>query len=300
MNKIKRNYLTTVVFLLLTVRALAQDSIFTYLPLEQARLQPYKMQVTYNKTSHLLFPSPIRYVDLGSDLLVANKAEPVGNVLRIKSAVRDFEEETNFSVITEDGKFYSFDVFYSSYPDALSYDLLKMQRSHERQYIADVLFEDIRGSSSSLTELIMENLYEKSSKTIKHISSRSYGIQFSVRALHVNDSKFFFTLEVKNSSNVSYEIDLVNFKIIDKKNLKRMVVQDKILEPIRVYFPTMTASHHSEISGVYLLDQFTLLKDQVLEIEILEKNGGRHQKVQLDNKDLIQARLINGLNIKTN
>ncbi len=300
MNKIKRNYLTTVVFLLLTVRALAQGSIFTYLPLEEARLQPYKMQVTYNKTSHLLFPSPIRYVDLGSDLLVANKAEPVGNVLRIKSAVRDFEEETNFSVITEDGKFYSFDVFYSSYPDALSYDLLKMQRSNERQYIADVLFEDLRGSSSSLTELIMENLYEKSSKTIKHISSRSYGIQFSVRALHVNDSKFFFTLEVKNSSNVSYEIDLVNFKIIDKKNLKRTVVQDKILEPIRVYFPTMTASHHSEISGVYLLDQFTLLKDQVLEIEILEKNGGRHQKVQLDNKDLIQARLINGLNIKTN
>lgn len=299
MNKIKRNYLTTVVFLLLTVRALAQDSIFTYLPLEEARLQPYKMQVTYNKTSHLLFPSPIRYVDLGSDLLVANKAEPVGNVLRIKSAVRDFEEETNFSVITEDGKFYSFDVFYSSYPDALSYDLLKMQRSNERQYIADVLFEDLRGSSSSLTELIMENLYEKSSKTIKHISSRSYGIQFSVRALHVNDSKFFFTLEIKNSSNMSYETDLVNFKIIDKRNLKRTVVQDKLLEPVRVYFPTMTASHHSDISGVYLLDQFTLLKDQVLEIEILEKNGGRHQKVQLDNKDLIQARLINGLNVKT-
>ena len=299
MNKIKRNYLTTVVFLLLTVRALAQDSIFTYLPLEQARLQPYKMQVTYNKTSHLIFPSPIRYVDLGSELLVANKAEPVGNVLRIKSAVRDFEEETNFSVITEDGKFYSFDVFYSSYPDALSYDLLKMQRSNERQYIADVLFEDLRGSSSSLTELIMENLYEKSSKTIKHISSRSYGIQFSVRALHVNDSKFFFTLEIKNSSNVSYETDLVNFKIIDKRNLKRTVVQDKLLEPVRVYFPTMTASHHSDISGVYLLDQFTLLKDQVLEIEILEKNGGRHQKVQLENTDLIHARLISSLNVKT-
>lgn len=299
MNKIKRHYLTTVVFLLLTVRALAQDSIFTYLPLEEARLQPYKMQVTYNKTSHLLFPSPIRYVDLGSDLLVANKAEPVGNVLRIKSAVRDFEEETNFSVITEDGKFYSFDVFYSSYPDALSYDLLKMQRSHERRYIADVLFEDLRGSSSSLTELIMENLYEKSTKTIKHISSRSYGIQFSVRALHVNDSKFFFTLEVKNSSNVAFDIDLINFRIVDKKNLKRTVVQDKLLEPIRVYFPTMTAAHHSDILAVYLLDQFTLLKDQVLEIEVLEKNGGRHQKVQLENTDLIHARLISSLHVKT-
>jgi len=300
MNKIKSHYLLMIVFVLFSGRSLAQDSVASYLSLEEAKLEPFKMQVTYNKTSHLLFPSPIRYVDLGSDLLVANKAEPVGNVLRIKSAVRDFEEETNFSVITEDGKFYSFDAFYSSYPESLSYDLLKLQRADERRYSPDVLFEDLKGSSSSLTELIMENLYEKSSKTIKHISSRSYGIQFSVRALHVNESKFYFTLLVKNRSNVAYDIDLINFKIIDKKNLKRTVVQDKLLEPVRIHFPVMTAIHHSDISGVYLLDQFTLLKDQVLEIEILEKNGGRHQKVQLDNNDLIQARLINGLNIKTN
>lgn len=169
MNLKRNHYIIVILFLLSVSRSFAQDSILTYQPLEAATLKPYKMQVTYNKTSHLLFPSRIRYVDLGSDLLIASKAEPVSNVLRIKSAVKDFEDETNFSVITEDGKFYSFDVYYSSYPDALSYDLLKMQRSNERQYIADVLFEDLTGSSSSLTELIMENLYEKSSKTIKHI-----------------------------------------------------------------------------------------------------------------------------------
>jgi conjugative transposon TraN protein len=287
-----------IVFLLFSGRSPAQDSAATYLTLEEARLEPFKMQVTYNKTSHLLFPSPIRYVDLGSDLLVANKAEPIGNVLRIKSAVKDFEEETNFSVITEDGKFYNFDVFYNSYPETLNYDLVKLERADEHRHSPDVLFEDLNGSSSSLTELILENLYEKSSRTIKHISSRSFGIQFSVRALHVNDNKFYFTLQVKNSSNVAFAIDLVNFKIVDKKNLKRTVVQDKLLEPVRIHFPVMTAIHHSDILGVYLLDQFTLLKDQVLEIEILEKNGGRHQKVQLENADLISAKLISSLTIK--
>ncbi|WP_047439808.1 conjugative transposon protein TraN [Chryseobacterium sp. S-02] len=291
-----------ILFLLFAGRVFAQDydSIKTYVSLEEAKLNPFRMQVTYSKTSHLIFPSPIRYVDLGSEFLVANKAEPIGNVLRIKSAVRDFEEETNFSVITEDGKFYSFDVFYSSYPEVLSYDLLKMQRSHERQYSTDVLFEDLKGSSSSLTELIMENLYRKSRKTVKHVASKSFGIQFSVRALHVNDSKFYFTIEVDNSSNVAYDIELISFKIVDKKNLKRTVVQDKLLEPIRVYFPVMTAMHHSNLKAIYLLDQFTLLKDQVLEIEILERNGGRHQKVELENSELINAKLINSLNFKTN
>ncbi|WDF45967.1 conjugative transposon protein TraN [Chryseobacterium sp. KACC 21268] len=300
MNKLISHYLLMIVFLLFSGRSPAQDPTVSYLPLDEAKIEPYKIQVTYHKTSHLLFPSRIRYVDLGSDLLIANKAEPIGNVLRIKSAVKDFEEETNFSVITEDGKFYNFDVYYSAYPDALSYDLLKKERSIEQQYATDVLFEDLNGSSSSLSELIMENLYTKNSRTIKHIASRSYGIQFSVRALHVNDSKFYFTLEVKNSSNISYNIDLVNFKIVDKKNLKRTVLQDKLLEPVRIYFPTMTVSHHSDLAAVYLLDQFTLLKDQVLEIEILEKNGGRHQKIQLENKELVNARPISGLNIKTN
>lgn len=300
MNTLKSHYILGILLLLIiSSRSFAQDSTTSYLPLEQARLIPFRMEVTYNKTSHLLFPSPIRYVDLGSDLLVANKAEPIGNVLRVKSAVRDFEEETNFSVITEDGKFYSFDAFYSPYPTVLSYDLLKLQRDTERQYSTDVLFEDLKGSSSTLTELIMENLYQKSNRTIKHIVSKSYGIQFSLRSLHVNDNKFYFTLEIENSSNVAYTIEWVNFKIVDKKNLKRTVVQDKLLEPSRVYFPTMTASDHSNTLGIYLLNQFTLLKDQVLEIEILEKNGGRHQKVQLENKDLIHARLINSLNIKT-
>ena len=293
MNTLKSHYILGILLLLIiSSRSFAQDSTTSYLPLEQAQLIPFRMEVTYNKTSHLLFPSPIRYVDLGSDLLVASKAEPIGNVLRVKSAVRDFEEETNFSVITEDGKFYSFDAFYSPYPAVLSYDLLKLRRDKERQYSTDVLFEDLKGSSSALTELIMENLYQKNNRTIKHIVSKNYGIQFSVRSLHVNDNKFYFALEVENSSNVAYTIEWINFKIVDKKNLKRTVVQDKLLEPIRVYFPTKTASDHSNILGIYLLDQFTLLKDQILEIEILEKNGGRHQKVRLKNKDLIHARLI--------
>lgn len=298
MNTQKSHYILIMLLLLLVSKAFGQDSVTTYISLEQAKLDPFRINVTYNKTSHLIFPTSIRYVDLGSDLLVANKAEPIGNVLRIKSAVRDFEEETNFSVITEDGKFYSFDASYSSYPEILSYDLVKLQRGMERQY-ADVLFEDLKGSSTSLTWLIMESLCNKSNRTIKHIVSKSYGIEFSVRALHVNDRKFYFTLQVKNQSNVGYAIELVNFKIVDKKNLKRTVVQDKILEKVRTYFPERIIADHSDSKGIYMLDQFTLLKDQVLEIEILEKNGGRHLKVQLENEDLVHARLINSLTIKT-
>ena len=266
--------------------------------LSRARLEPYKMEVTYNKTTHLLFPSPIRYVDLGSENLIANKAEEVGNVLRIKAGIKDFEEETNFSVITQDGKFYNFDVFYSSYPDTLTYDLLKLQKDDEKQLSTEVLLEDLKGESASLTELIMKTLYENPKSTIKHIGTKSFGIHFLLESLYTHEGKLYFVFNFINKSNIPYQIDFVSFKIVDKKNLKRTVVQDKILTPLREYIGTKNINHQSGEKAVYLIDQFTMQKDQVLEIEVFEKEGGRHQKIQVENTDLIHAKIVKDIHLK--
>ena len=42
--------------------------------------------------------------------LIAGKADGAENVIRVKATVRNFREETNFSVITESGSFYTFNV----------------------------------------------------------------------------------------------------------------------------------------------------------------------------------------------
>ena len=57
---------------------------------------------------HLIFPSAIRYVDLGSQNIIAGKAEDAENVLRVKASVKDFETETNMSVICEGRLFLCF------------------------------------------------------------------------------------------------------------------------------------------------------------------------------------------------
>lgn len=72
----------------------AQDSIKA--PLNLGKIEPYQMQVTYDKTTHLIFPAAIRYVDLGSEYLIAGKAEDAENVLRVKASVKDFETEIIF------------------------------------------------------------------------------------------------------------------------------------------------------------------------------------------------------------
>ena len=95
MKAIFKNLLAVVCLITFTDNTNAQQVASHTGKLNMGKVEPYEMQVTYNKTSHLIFPAAIRYVDLGSEYLIAGKAEDAENVLRIKAAVRDFEEETN-------------------------------------------------------------------------------------------------------------------------------------------------------------------------------------------------------------
>lgn len=266
--------------------------------LSMGKVEPYEMQVTYNKTSHLIFPAAIRYVDLGSEYLIAGKAEDAENVLRIKASVKDFIEETNFSVITDDGRFYNFNVFYSPNPASLNYDLLTMQKASDRENGNDVLFEELGNNSPSLAGLLMETIYKMNKRIVKHIGSKSYGIQFLLKGIYVHNGKFYFHTELRNKSNVPFKIDFVNFKVVDKKVAKRTVVQENPLTALRMYKPLDEVAGNAVEQNVFLLDQFTIADDKVLIIEIFEKNGGRQQTLQVENSDLVHARQINDMHLK--
>ena len=300
-NKTMKNHFKTfwaiALILGFAVQSYAQDSIRT--PLALGKIEPYRMELTYDKTSHLIFPTAIRYVDLGSEYLIAGKAEDAENVLRVKASVRDFETETNFSVITNDGRFYSFNVYYSSYPEALSYDLLTMQKAVDKANGNDVLFEELGNNSPSLAGLLLETIYKKDKRIVKHIGAKSFGIQFILKGIYIHNGKYYFHTELRNRTNVPFEIDFINFKVVDKKVAKRTVVQERSMIPLRTYKPLDDSINgKSTEQNVFLLDQFTIADDKVLLIEIFEKNGGRHQTLQVENSDLIKARLINDMHLK--
>ena len=296
MNNLFKSFWAVALTVGFAITSFAQDSART--PLAFGKIEPYKMQVTYDKTSHLIFPTAIRYVDLGSEYLIAGKAEDAENVLRVKASVRDFEAETNFSVITNEGRYYSFDVYYSGYPEALSYDLLTMQKSVDKANGNDVLFEELGNNSTSLAGLLLETIYKKDKRIVKHIGAKSFGIQFILKGIYIHNGKYYFHTELRNKTNVPFEIDFINFKVVDKKVAKRTVVQERPLTPLRTYKPLDGIAGKSTKQNVFLLDQFTIADDKVLLIEIFEKNGGRHQTLQVENSDLIKARLINDMHLK--
>ena len=54
----------------------------------------------------------------------------------------------------------------------------------------------------------------------------------------------------------------------------------------------------STVRTVYTVPQFTIPDDKILVIELVEKNGGRHQTIRVENSDVVAAKVINELKIK--
>ena len=173
-----------------------------------------------------------------------------------------------------------------------------MQKAVEKANGNDVLFEELGSSSPSLVGLLMETIYKKDKRIIKHIGAKSFGIQFILKGIYIHNGKYYYHTEIQNKSNMPFEIDFINFKVVDKQVAKRTVVQERPLIPLRTYKPLGGISGNMTEQNVFLLDQFTIGDDKILQIEIFEKNGGRHQTLQVENSDLIKARLIDDMHLK--
>ncbi|MEK6494359.1 conjugative transposon protein TraN [Myroides odoratimimus] len=258
--------------------------------LSNAEVTPYEIELTQNKTTHILFPSSIEYVDLGSSEIIANKVEATSNVLRLKSVKEDIKP-TNFTVITNDGKYYSFNVIYKEQPIQLSYDLTKFEKQNSKQK-SEVLFKDLGTTSASLADLFMKAIIKKNKKEL-NIKSKNYGVKARLKSIYTQDGKLYFHLSINNKSNLPYEVDYVSFKIKDRRTTKRTTIHEVSLKPIRSYRDFQTINSQSKQDNVFMLDQFTFSDKQTLLIEINEKNGIRKQKLAVKKNKIQNVLMVN-------
>ncbi|MHB9095584.1 MAG: conjugative transposon protein TraN, partial [Eubacteriales bacterium] len=265
-------------------------------------IPPYALEVTFNKTVHIIFPSAIRYVDLGSSDLLAAKADGAENVLRVKAAVRDFSQESNLSVITEDGAYYSFNVKYADEPVKLSVEMADF--IHDGEAVnrpnnpMDIYLDELGQESPLLVRLIMKSVYKNDKREIRHIGSKRFGIQYTLKGLYVYNGLLYFHTQLKNTSNVPFSVDYITFKIVDRKVAKRTAIQEQVIQPLRAYNNVQEIGGKTTERTVFTLPKFTIPDGKHLLVELHEKQGGRHQSFFVENADLVRAKVINKLKVK--
>ena len=264
-------------------------------------IPPHGLEVTFDKTCHVIFPAAIAYVDLGSANIIAGKADGAENVIRVKAAKRGFKGETNMSVITEDGAYYSFNVKYAREPRILNVEMTDFIHDGEAvnrpNNSMNIYLKELGSESPVLVRLVMKSIWKENKRRVKHIGSKSFGIQFHLKGIYTHNGLLYFHTEIKNTSNVPFDVDYITWKIVDKKVAKRTAIQEQVIQPLRTQNFVMNVGGNTSERTVWTMDKFTMPDDKCLVVELAEKNGGRHQSFVIENTDLVRARVISELKV---
>ena len=102
--------------------------------------------------------------------------------MRVKAAVRDFPGETNFSVITGDGSFYSFLVSYEEEPEALNINMDRWIAPEGSGCGSAVRVTELGEEDPSVIASLMYTVHRLDRRDLKHIAAASSGCRPCSRA----------------------------------------------------------------------------------------------------------------------
>ena len=289
-------YLTLIAVLMAAAQVTAQTA-----PEAPAEIRPLRIEAGFSKTVHILFPSPVTYIDIGSMDIIAGKADGAGNVVRVKAAVRNFTTETNLTVITEDGGFFSFDVHYAENPAVSTIDISALKQpavengsTQPEPASAEgrVLLQEVGREKPATVKRVLGDIYRQNRMDVKGVRTKKYGIGVEVLGIYVHNDVIYIHTMVSNETNISFEVDVRQFIVADRKLAKRTAQQQTPLEILRVCNDPTVVRGHQRQRTVFALQKFTIPDDKVLLLEIIERNGARHQTVEIPAKELLDAKLL--------
>ena len=296
------------IYLILIVAAIAAVKVTAQMtPETPAEIRPRRIEAGFTKTVHILFPSPVTYIDIGSMDIIAGKADGAENVVRVKAAVRNFAAETNLTVITEDGGFFTFDVHYAENPAVSTLNLTVQEPQPESmkkpaavgypQPTAPasegrVLLREVGREKPATIKRMLSDIYRQNRTDVKGIRTKKYGIEVEVLGIYVFNDVIYIHSCISNDTNISFEVDARHFIVADRKLTKRTAQQQSTLEVLRVCNDPAVVRGHQRQRTVFALPKLTISDDKVLLLEIIEKNGARHQTVEIPAEELLEAKLL--------
>jgi conjugative transposon TraN protein len=281
MKQISAVVITGMLLFIININTFSQDRVQTF---KTTIIEPLNLSITFYKTTNLIFPYTIKSVDRGSKDVLAQKAKGVENILLLKAGKENFTE-TNLSVITSDGKLYSFILNYSRDPSSLNISFAKDTSIGET-----VPLYQSENNEAQLQFASERIAHEK--RMFHAIHDYKYKIDLRLNGIYIKGEVIFYQLELYNDSNIDYDIDMLRFFIHDEKKSKRTASQEIEMQPLYVYGDISIIKGQCKKILVFALPKFTIPDKKYLSIQLMEKNGGRHLQLHVGNRTIVKAKPV--------
>jgi hypothetical protein len=231
----------------------------------------HHLRVTHNKTTNVVFPAAIAGIDRGSQDIAVQKATGAENILKVKAQAPGFSE-TNLSVITGDGKLYTFTVNYDAAPSELTITI------------------DNAGKNDGVSSLLVT-----ATGAAENISIRknSGDVRIELTGAYVHGDFLLFRYRISNASALDYDVDQLRFYIKDRKRSKRTAQQETEISPLQLLGEKEKVKSGSRSVLVIAVPKFTLSEAQEFVTQVQEVNGARHFDLSVKSSHLKNVLTIN-------
>ncbi len=241
------------------------------------------IQISEQLTTNLIFPQAIKSVDRGNREIMVQRANAVENILQVKAENSELIN-SNLTVITSDGQFYSFEVSYAADPQHLNLTVLPGSINPPVEFP--------KGISNEVVVLETAQKVAVKNQRIKPIRKRKYMAGLSLTGIYIAEDLLYFQIKLENRTNIKYDVEQFRIFIRDNRKGKRTAVQELEQIPIQILGNTAQIPAQSTQTIVVALPKFTIPDQKHLGIELMEQQGGRHLKIKVKNHHIIQAALV--------
>ena len=155
-----------------------------------------------------------------------------------------------------------------------------------------VLLREVGREKPATIKRMLSDIYRQNRTDVKGIRTKKYGIGVEVLGIYVSNDVVYIHTCMYNDTNISFEVDAWRFIVADRKLAKRTAQQQTMLEILRVCNDQAVVRGHQRQRTVFALPKLTISDDKVLLLEIIEKNGARHQTVEISAGELLDAKML--------
>jgi hypothetical protein len=131
----------------------------------------------------------------------------------------------------------------------------------------------------------------KQAKPFIKFGKRTENLVLGLEKIFVKNEVYWMSFTIRNSSRLSYPIELFRLYIKDKQVARRSSQQE--LELLPLYSDTLTiVPAKKKIKFLIALAKFTISDNKVCLLEMFETNGGRNLTLEICNRQLFLAKPI--------
>jgi len=255
-----------------------------------------RFKIPFLKTTHILSPEPIIYVDISSPNVEGDLPEK--NIFRLKPKTiisesdKPMKPEDDFTVTIVS------ESYITIYKLSFNADETNPMNETSTSYILTIdpnhsiqINNHDKITSKDFEQLAIRAMgkYRK----VFNVHTKDYGMEFWLNNVFVIGDLILFDVAAKNHTHLQYDINSVDFTLMDKKRVSATVSQDIELKPIYQFAEDAGTVIEKKWHNYYIFRKFTYPSKKTLEIRLSEKQiSGRPVSFQVDYNQILKSKTL--------